>query len=107
MHLSPRFCLCTTFIVFLLICTGMSVAGEQPNNPKPLPDDVVLPMPNGRTMVFRPVCIGEGQGAYAWKRFRVGDPSGGFKESPTGVALGGAFKVRQGETDESCYFSGK
>ena len=107
MHLSLRFCLCTTCIVFLLICPGVIVAGEQPNNPKPLPDDVALPMPNGKSMVFRPVCIGEGQGSYAWKRFRVGDPSGGFKESPTGVALGGAFKLRQGAAEESCYFIGK
>ncbi len=58
-------------------------------------------------MAFRPVCIGEGKGSYAWKRFRVGDPAGGYKETPTGVALGGAFKVQQGAGEEWCYYIGK
>lgn len=94
-------------ILVLVTCGSITHAGEQENNPQPLPDDVVLPMPNGRSMAFRPVCIGEGKGSYAWKRFRVGDPSGGYKESPTGVALGGAFKVQQGSGEESCYYIGK
>lgn len=58
-------------------------------------------------MVFRPVCISEGSGLYAWKRFRVGDPSGGYKESPTGVALGGAFKVEHDSEKDWCYYIGK
>lgn len=44
---------------------------------------------------------------YAWKRFRVGDPVGGYKESPTGVALGGAFQVGQGDSKDWCYYVGK
>ncbi len=58
-------------------------------------------------MALRSVCIGEGGGSYAWKRFRVGDPSGGYKESPTGVALGGAFKVGQSSDEDWCYYIGK
>lgn len=76
-------------------------------NPQPQPGDVLLPMPAGRTMALRPVCIGEGAGSYAWKRFRLGDPAGGYKESPTGVALGGAFKVAQASSEDWCYYIGK
>ena len=77
------------------------------SNPQPLADDLLLPMPGGRHLTLRPVCIGEGNGSYAWKRFRVGDPSGGYKESPTGVALGGAFKGEQSSQNDWCYYIGK
>lgn len=94
-------------VLVLIACGGAVLAGEQNNNPQPLADDVILPMPNGRSMAFRPVCMGEGKGSYAWKRFRVGDPSGGYKESPTGVALGGAFAIQQGPGEDWCYYIGK
>ncbi len=97
------------FFLTLLFTAGITgvFAEEQTNNPQPLSDDLLLPMPNGRSIVFRPVCISEGSGSYAWKRFRVGDPSGGYKESPTGVALGGAFKVGQDSEKDWCYYIGK
>nr|WP_320010213.1 SUMF1/EgtB/PvdO family nonheme iron enzyme [uncultured Desulfobulbus sp.] len=76
-------------------------------NPQPLDGDLVLPMPGDRVLALRPVCIGEGGAAYAWKRFRLGDPAGGYKESPTGVALGGAFAVGQGDEQDWCYYLGK
>lgn len=95
--------------VFLLTLAlpSRGPAEEAAGNPQPQNGDVLLPMPNGRTMALRPVCIGEGSGSYAWKRFRVGDPAGGYKESPTGVALGGAFKIGQGSGDDWCYYIGK
>ncbi|MGE4560349.1 MAG: formylglycine-generating enzyme family protein [Desulfobulbus sp.] len=98
-----------TALVLLAIAAAppLTLADPPAGNPQPLPDDVVLPMPGDRTMALRPVCIGEGGGSYAWKRFRVGDPSGGYKESPTGVALGGAFKVGQASREEWCYYIGK
>lgn len=70
-------------------------------------DDLILPMPGGGQMAFRAVCIGEGDGQYAWKRFRLGDPAGGYKEFPTGVALGGAFPVKGGDSGDWCYYLGK
>lgn len=91
----------------VLLSLSPALAQEQLDNPQPLADDLVLPMPNGRSMVFRPICMGEGSGSYAWKRFRLGDPAGGYKESPTGVALGGSFKVAQGDTENWCYYLGK
>ena len=77
------------------------------SNPQPLPDDFILPMPNGKTMAFRAVCIGEGSGSYAWKRFRLGDVSGGYKESPTGVVIGGAFPLQQKAGKDWCYYISK
>ncbi len=62
------------------------------SNPKPDSDDLVLPMPGGEIMVFRPVFIGEGDKPLALKEFKVGDrATAGFKEYPTKVAIGGAF----------------
>jgi formylglycine-generating enzyme required for sulfatase activity len=99
----------TTLLVLAVIVGNPSLPrGETPlGNPQPLADDLLLPMPGGRTMALRPVCIGEGGGSYAWKRFRVGDPAGGYKESPTGVALGGAFKVSQASGEDWCFYMGK
>lgn len=95
-------------LMIVLALGGKCVAaGEHENNPQALPDDLVLPMPDGRSMIFRPVCLGEGKGSYAWKRIRVGDPSGGYKESPTGVAIGGAFHVQQESQGDSCFYMGK
>lgn len=95
------------FLVLVLAAWYSGALAEEQASTPPQPEDVILPLPNGRTMAFRPVCIGEGAGSYAWKRFRVGDPSGGYKESPTGVALGGAFKVRQRSAEDWCYYIGK
>lgn len=92
-------------LVFAAFYSGTFAQDQATTEPPPA--DVLLPLPNGRSMAFRPVCIGEGSGSYAWKRFRVGDPSGGYKESPTGVALGGAFKVKQHSTEDWCYYIGK
>jgi hypothetical protein len=66
-------------------------------------------MPNGVSMVFRPVFIGEGDSPFALKKFKVGDPdqNTSFKEYPTNVVLGGAFKAeRQGKPDW-LYYLGK
>jgi hypothetical protein len=66
-------------------------------NPQPAAGDLVLPMPNGLSMVFRPVLLGEGGAPFALKKFTVGDPSGGFRENLTNVVIGGAFKAMHQE----------
>lgn len=94
---------------FLLLQLVWSVAGAgaDPYNPQPADGDLVLPMPNGVSMVFRPVFIGEGDTPYALKKFLIGDPNAGFKEHVTNVVLGGAFKgERQGKPDW-LYYMGK
>lgn len=75
-------------------------------NPQPAAGDLVLPMPGGAKMVFRPVAIGEGDKPFALRKFQVGDPGGGFKENPTTVVIGGAFRVKiQGRPDWVYYMA--
>lgn len=94
-------------VTALVVMLVLRVHWAHAYNPQPLSDDIVLPMPNNKEMVFRAVCIGEGSGVYAWKRFRVGDPAGGYKETPTGTALGGAFQISQRDGKDWCYLIGK
>ena len=71
-------------------------------NPKPLEDDLVLPMPGGASMVFRPVYMGEGEALLSQRWFIIGDPAGGFPEHPTSAVLGGAFlRSRSGKSPQN------
>ena len=93
-------------VVLHLVWTG-SATGTDPYNPQPTDGDLILPMPNGVSMVFRPIFIGEGDSPFALKKFLLGDPDTGFKEHPATVVLGGAFKAeRQGKPDW-LYYLGK
>ncbi len=79
-------------LILLLVPVFSVIAADDINNPQPLSDDLVLPMPNDGKMVFRPVFIGVGDGPWDMKEFKVGDRSaGGFREYPTRVVIGGAF----------------
>ncbi len=93
--------------LFVFSHTSFLFAAQNSREAQVQADDLVLPMPGGGEMVFRPVCMGAGDDYYAWKRFRVGDPAGGYKESPTGVALGGAFRVKNRSGEDWCYYMGK
>ena len=35
---------------------------------------LVLPMPNGLTMDFVPVCVNSGKSLFDWKKIKLGDP---------------------------------
>ena len=90
-------------------CLGTTASLADIYNPQPADGDLVLPMPDGASMVFRRVFIGEGDKPFALREFKVGDRSGGgFKEFPTNVALGGSFveKNPHGEADW-VYYLGK
>lgn len=101
-----RLALLCCIVVLHLVWAG-SATGADPYNPQPADGDLILPMPNGVSMVFRPVFIGEGDSPFALKKFLLGDPNTGFKEHPTNVVLGGAFKAeRQGKPDW-LYYLGK
>lgn len=76
-------------------------------NPKPVDGDLVLPMPGGASIVFRPVFLGEGDAQFALRKFKVGDPNGGFKEYPTTVAMGGAFVGETKGGKDWLYYVGK
>ena len=84
----------------LLFGVGLAPA-QDPDDPKPAEHDLRLPMPGGGVMVFRPVFLGVGDGPYATREFTMGDrATGGFKEHPTAVLLGGSFvKENEGKKD--------
>lgn len=96
-------------LVCLLLCvSGMSkTVGADPTNPKPAEGDLVLPMPQGLSMVFRPVFIGAGDKPFALKKFQVGDPGEDFRENLTNALIGGAFKAMRRGRLEWLYYLGK
>lgn len=96
------------FSLILLFCFS-SVCIADIYNPKPCNDDFILPMPEGASMIFRQVSIGEGDKPFALKTFKVGDRAGGgFKEYPTDAVIGGSFIVNtpNGQPDW-VYYIGK
>ena len=99
---SHRFLFGPIYFAVALICAPLGFA-ETPStfNPRPLPDDLVLPMPNGASMVFRPVFLGIGDDKLAEKTFKMGDRTGGnYKEKVTEVTFGGSFVAdNQGHKD--------
>ena len=76
-------------------------------NPQSAEGDLVLPMPHGLQMVFRPVFLGEGEKPFALKKFEMGDPTSDFKENLTTVVLGGAFKSLNRGRMDWFYYIGK
>ncbi|MEE8270960.1 MAG: SUMF1/EgtB/PvdO family nonheme iron enzyme [Alphaproteobacteria bacterium] len=69
---------------------------EQAYNPRPAPGDLVLPMPCGGRMTFRPVEV-EGAGWLDDTRFEVGhsDPDVAYKEDRRFAYIAGAFTDRE------------
>ncbi len=67
-------------------------------NPKPLKGDLVLPMPNGAKMVFRPILV---PGKSFWGDMRriiqLGDPNGGPFEGLQRLQVSGSFPDKKGE----------
>jgi formylglycine-generating enzyme required for sulfatase activity len=84
-----------SLILLIAVCGRASInsLAQDSCNPSPQPDDLVLPMPTGLKMVFRPVYLGiEDYGPLAAKPFEMGGRANeGFREHPTMVQLGGQF----------------
>ena len=90
--------------VLFLVCTA---SRGQAFNPQPLARDLILPMPKGQAMTFRPISIGTGETPFTAHKFTMGDVERGFREHPTSVALGGAFVRLEGGTKTWYYYLGK
>ncbi|MEA2048477.1 MAG: SUMF1/EgtB/PvdO family nonheme iron enzyme [Campylobacterota bacterium] len=58
-------------------------------------------------MEFIPVCVNSSSGLFDWKKIKLGDPAGGFKEYPTTMALGGSFPIEKNGKKLWCYYIGK
>ena len=83
-------------------------AQEDACNPQPSPEDLILPMPGGLSMVFRPVWLDSGDGPFAVREFIMGSRAGqDFRETPTKVQLGGSFKGEKGGKKQWLYYIGK
>jgi formylglycine-generating enzyme required for sulfatase activity len=68
--------------------------------------DLELPLPTGEKLALQRICIGADDSLFASKRFTMGDPSGGYKESPTAVTVGGAFLNDNNGRKDWCYYMG-
>lgn len=66
-------------------------------NPRPLPDDIILPMPEGAEMVFRKVPI-PGQGFWGSQErvIQIGDAAGGIFEGLQRTQIAGSFAAPDG-----------
>ncbi len=89
-------------ILVFIVCLNAAEATEPKEN-----NSLILPMPNDLTMEFMPVCVNPNSGLYDWKKIKLGDPSGGFKEYPTTMALGGSFPIEKNGKKLWCYYIGK
>ena len=90
-------------LLLVLINVKIAICAEADLSEK----DFILPMPGNKNMVFKPVFLGEGNTEFSIKKFKVGDPDGGFKEYPTTVALGGSFIGEKNGHSDWMYYIGK
>ncbi len=92
--------------IVLMLCA--KVHAQSNTDLHPLPDDLVLPMPDGNTMIFRPVFLGVGDGPFAQREFKIGGREGdNFRETPTKVQLSGSFLQEQNGNHDWMYYIGK
>ncbi len=66
--------------------------------------DLEIELPEGEKIAMQRICVGGGGGLFAGKRFTLGDPNGGYKESPTAMTLGGAFPDDEKNRQDWCYY---
>ena len=91
----------------MLTCLPLIAAADD-FDPHPLTGDLVLPMPGGARMVFRPVFLGIAGDSLSARQFQMGDGSGAnFREKPTLVHLGGSFLAEKAGTPEWLFYLGK
>ncbi|MFH2059415.1 MAG: SUMF1/EgtB/PvdO family nonheme iron enzyme [Pseudomonadota bacterium] len=91
------------FFILIFFMVLPAYADKTLDNPSPENDDLILPLPDNRQIVFRPVFIGQGETPFAQKSFRMGDPDGGYKEHPTEVSLSGSF-LGQGKSGKDWFY---
>ena len=87
--------------LFIFLLYPLHIMGNEP------PIYLKLPMPKGLSMTLVPVCVNASDGLYSWKKIKLGDPAGGFKEYPTTMALGGSFPIEENGKTMWCYYLAK
>ena len=99
-----------SFVLMIALFAGVAAGSfaQDTCNPRPCPDDLVLPMPNGLRMVFRPVYLNVGAGPLAVREIILGGRADeGFRENPTKVAIGGSFLGKNAGKPDWLFFLGK
>jgi hypothetical protein len=99
-----------SFVLLIALFAGVAAGSlaQDTCNPRPCPDDLVLPMPNGLRMVFRPVYLNVGAGPLAVREIILGGRADeGFRENPTKVAIGGSFLGKNAGKPDWLFFLGK
>jgi len=87
-------------LLLSLLAFGLNAAPPEktPYNPQPAEGDLVLPMPDGAEMVFRPVAV---PGKTFWgsreRIVQLGDSSGGAFEGVQRTLVSGSFPDAEGE----------
>ena len=99
-------------LLFLFATLALTAAASavSPDNfdQHPLPDDLVLPMPNGARMVFRPVFLGIGTDGRATREYGMGDRTGQHGEEPSRtVSVGGSFIAENNGRQDRLFYIGK
>jgi len=87
------------YILFSISFIAILSAGES--------QELKLPTPNGGEMVFVPVCVNKDSDSISWKKIKLGDSSGEFKEKSRSTALGGSFPLKQNGVKYWCYYMSK
>ncbi len=94
-------------LLFLALATA-SLRAQDMGNPKPAEGDLLLPLPGGGSLAFRPVSVGDDKGSFAARLYKIGDRAeGGFQEFPTDVSVGGAVSMELEGKRQWVYFLGK
>lgn len=100
--------LLSTLMLLAVLSDGSFFAAPQAStyNPKPARGDLVLPMPGGAEMVFRPIVVpGEGFWGNSKRLIQVGDGEGGIFEGLQRVQVSGSFPADNGK--QWVYYLGK
>ncbi len=85
-------------LALCLLSASLAALEPTPYNPKPLEDDLVLPMPGGAEVVFRAVAVpGKGFWADPARVVQVGDASGGPFEGLQRTQVSGSFPAESGD----------
>jgi len=77
------------------VAVGGNLSAQDVSNPKPLPGDVLLPMPGGLSLALRPVCVPTGGYLDAFEeKHGVANTDYGYREQTHMVRINGLFELK-------------
>ena len=101
-----KFGLCVAMA--LRMAASAASPAKTEDNPQPLEGDLIIPMPGGREMAFRPVALGVGAQPLASREFTIGDRTGQYlREGQAQVSIGASFVLDVGGKPDTVFYLGK